>query len=466
MRDQYISAAVVPANDICTVSSVLLVCHQSSTLQRMPSSTAVRATVTSHAAENDADTFALFGFAWGFATLIHQAVFQFEWLNPGVFYVPGWVLTVAAVLVLIRPSSPHRLLFLALMDVIWQVEQMPYRPNHIFFTALVNLTLVLAIGKPALSHAIGALRRADRMEDLDRSDLLHRFAGIVRIEVVLLYAFAALAKFNYDYLDPRVSCAVTMSMESSDWLGSDWLGMKIQSSSFPAVAIWTTIVVEVLIPVALVVPRTRTLGIIIGSLFHFVLAFHPETAIVSFSAMAPALYVLFAPPWFATALKEWWRGRLATRGLRSELALAAGLLSLSVVAVVVMTDVGDFRALVRSGRFGIWLIWATLSFLLFCILMVKHRGPMEPRPIPPGRRPSTIAWAVPLIVLFTGMNPYLGLRTQTSFTMFSNLRTEGGQTNHFFMPLSWHFAGWQKDVVQPLASSHGGLDAARDTLLT
>ena len=126
---------------------------------------------------------------------------------------------------------------------------MPYRPNHIFFTALVNLTLVLAIGKPALSHAIGALRRANRMEDLDRSDLLHRFAGIVRIEVVLLYAFAALAKFDDDYLDSRVSCAVTMSRESSDWLSSDWLEMTIESSSFPADAIWTTIVVEVLIPV-------------------------------------------------------------------------------------------------------------------------------------------------------------------------------------------------------------------------
>ena len=97
--------------------------------------------------------------------------------------------------------------------------------------------------------------------------------------------------------------------------------------------------------------------------------------------------------------------------------------------------------------------------------MVKHRGPMSRDRF---RRSKAVNVRVGCAAhrALHRMNPYLGLRTRTSFTMFSNLRTEGGQTNHLFMPLSWHFAGWQKDIVQPLASSHMGLDAARDTLLT
>jgi hypothetical protein len=30
------------------------------------------------------------------------------------------------------------------------------------------------------------------------------------------------------------------------------------------------------------------------------------------------------------------------------------------------------------------------------------------------------------------------------------------------MPLSWHVAGWQEDIVQPIASSNSELEAARD----
>ena len=39
------------------------------------------------------------------------------------------------------------------------------------------------------------------------------------------------------------------------------------------------------------------------------------------------------------------------------------------------------------------------------------------------------------MLIMNGLSPYLGLKTQTAFSMFSNLRTEGGLTNHLFMPL-------------------------------
>jgi hypothetical protein len=54
----------------------------------------------------------------------------------------------------------------------------------------------------------------------------------------------------------------------------------------------------------------------------------------------------------------------------------------------------------------------------------------------------------PALVLFHGLSPYLGLRTVPAFSMFSNLRTEGGLTNHWFMPSrALRIAGFQEDLV-------------------
>ena len=46
---------------------------------------------------------------------------------------------------------------------------------------------------------------------------------------------------------------------------------------------------------------------------------------------------------------------------------------------------------------------------------------------------------------------YTGLRTQGTFTMFSNIRTEGGTTNHLFLPRFSVF-GYQ-DLVTIVTSS-------------
>jgi hypothetical protein len=54
-------------------------------------------------------------------------------------------------------------------------------------------------------------------------------------------------------------------------------------------------------------------------------------------------------------------------------------------------------------------------------------------------------------VLLNGASPYLGLKTETSFSMFSNLRTEAGEENHLFLPrLDWFEL--QDDVVEIGAS--------------
>ena len=53
----------------------------------------------------------------------------------------------------------------------------------------------------------------------------------------------------------------------------------------------------------------------------------------------------------------------------------------------------------------------------------------------------------PALVLASGLSPYLGLKTLNAFSMYSNLRTEGGVTNHLLVPTATQVFPFQRDLV-------------------
>jgi hypothetical protein len=51
------------------------------------------------------------------------------------------------------------------------------------------------------------------------------------------------------------------------------------------------------------------------------------------------------------------------------------------------------------------------------------------------------------------LSPYLGLKTESSIAMFSNLHTEGGETNHLLFAKPPYLFDYQRDVVEIVGSS-------------
>ena len=74
--------------------------------------------------------------------------------------------------------------------------------------------------------------------------------------------------------------------------------------------------------------------------------------------------------------------------------------------------------------------------------------------------PQPILAVVPLLVFLNGAAPHLGLQTTATWAMFSNLRTEGGRSNHFLIPATAQIFGYQRDVVQIVRSSDEYLQSA------
>ena len=71
----------------------------------------------------------------------------------------------------------------------------------------------------------------------------------------------------------------------------------------------------------------------------------------------------------------------------------------------------------------------------------------------------------PLLLMFNGFGPYVGLKTQTSFSMFSNLHTENGMSNHLIVPAGIQLTNWQYDLVEIIDSSDPNLNSSRDNNL-
>jgi hypothetical protein len=57
-----------------------------------------------------------------------------------------------------------------------------------------------------------------------------------------------------------------------------------------------------------------------------------------------------------------------------------------------------------------------------------------------------------LVMCLNSLSPYVGYKTTNSVSMYSNMRTENGENNHFFMPRLALFA-YQDDIVEVLDSS-------------
>ena len=67
---------------------------------------------------------------------------------------------------------------------------------------------------------------------------------------------------------------------------------------------------------------------------------------------------------------------------------------------------------------------------------------------------------VPILFMINGASPYLGLKTEGSIAMYSNLHVEAGQTNHFVGGVLPFGAAYSSLVVRPVRSNSQGFDHA------
>jgi hypothetical protein len=387
---------------------------------------------------------------WSVYALLHFALTAPLWLPwPGIrhFAVTSWV---AACWALARPSSPRRFVTLIAVWVAADLVALPFVPNHVLFTLFVNVTFLVALGETAWRE------RRSREPGRLVTRAFASFAPLARIELLILYGWATLHKLNRGYLDPATSCGWQFYREIADRL-----------PLLPASAVWShpviaaSLLVEAALPLLLFFRKARVAAIAGALAFHLLLSVHPRWLLESFGCAVLALLVLFLPPAPLAAAASWLERALPARRAAAIGKVALALAAALAVWVGVSRDQAVAGAIVHTARIA-WFGWAALAAGLLAVGVGRARSSGAE----PGRRARSLLWPpprpslaflLPIAVLLNGALPYLGLKTETSFAMFSNLRTEAGEENHLLLPrLDWF--DFQDDVVEIGAASHPELE--------
>lgn len=246
------------------------------------------------------------------------------------------------------------------------------------------------------------------------------YAG-AQATAVVVYLLAFFHKLNADFLSKERSCGAHSALL---FLRDRGIDNKRLADVYSKLAIHGTLVIEFAIPFLLLFPRTRALGLCLAVVFHAQMGFliHLHFSCIMYAALAA-----FVPP-------EAWRGLMPemTPGAWAAVAL---LLALGALGGWRLGVVSSFRH--RRGGRGLQMFFGAYTAAALGVAALLLYGGSVP----------TFAWGelgagewVVLglafsLFLLNGLAPYLGLKTEFSIAMFSNLRHD--PWTHLLVPARW-----------------------------
>lgn len=362
----------------------------------------------------------LFALFFGLFSIFHFLSFPnyyYDFLPPLDFFPLGLL----ALGLVIWPQSRGILIGLMFASLLSGYINAPLESNH---TMLRN---VVALGFVCI-YLINLLRGQNWQKTfLD-------FSIVGQGALLVLYFFGVFHKLNTGFLDPAVSCAVALWREMPPPLS--WI-------DFPAMhyaAIYGTLVIEAGMIIALLIPRFRNLGIAAGIFFHLMLALSNFAIYLPFTTLTISLHLLFLSPESA------WRvvNSPVMQAFKQRIKHPAWI-TLAAVYLIVM-GIGVF-----AKQFTIVTLMATIFVLPLCYAILRYGTSSEAEVPLPSQRASRFGtgFGIALTLAFFAQctMPYAGLKTAQTMNMFSNLRTEGGITNHLVFSSPPSLFGYQDEIV-------------------
>lgn len=332
--------------------------------------------------------------------------------------------------------NPSRIIWAGSHAFFWvafSYQKAPGGPNHLFLMCLISVGIFIAVCLQSLFEL--------KSKSFNREKTFMRLIAFGRWQVLIVYFFAVFHKLNADFFNTESSCAVAMALNIVHHLP----GLSDHDSiPYPMVIIVSTLALEAIIPILLVFPAARFWGVLTGLWFHSLLSMHPNLYVLSFTYEIQAIYMLFIPIKIIERAKEDGAAclfRLGQPKVFNQIVL--GMAALVFLGFSMWIGHGEFAKAFRNILRLIWFGWVTMmsAYLIWNRYYrkneyVKSAAMKESSPWIPGLLLTPIV----LLTFFNGCTPYIGWKTNTNFSMFSNLRTETSTTNHLLLPRS--FGGW------------------------
>lgn len=310
------------------------------------------------------------------------------------------------------PSKDWLLLGLCVADLTHFLTESPATPNHAVLRAFVDLVV---IGHFFVFGTRNALERSK---------------PAIRMLLILVYLISGFHKWNADFLNPAVSCGSQMLLQ-----GASTLHLPAPTGIWLQLAIWGTLGCEAVLPILLLGTRFLKAGLWVALAFHCILALHPHPGIYSFSGLVVASLALWIPEdaWKVLVDRIPQEARLPCQIVSRFILISAALLVLALAEPQWRFGAGWMMWFACAAVSG-WALWTWRELRLGA-----GQGDLRLRTFP-----------IVLLSIFVlnGFAPYLGLQTVRVFSMFSNLRTEGGTSNHLLIGTEQQLFPFQRDLLE------------------
>ena len=350
---------------------------------------------------------------WSLAILFHME-FGLLWNYGGPELASALICSCAALVVLIIPRSTLAFTTLLLTQIYDVFVVLPECPNHWMLAGLASLTLLGGIAWQGLQQR--SWPSIQSVIDPARFPL--------RIGIILFYFWTVFWKLNVDFLRPSTSCAYLFSEGIFDSI------LPVLSHPVGLLSPSMTLAIEFLLPLALLSRRWRLQALFGLALFHTVLGLHINHRLLNFSSVMFGLLALFVmekePDDYGPDEDRGWR-------------IGAVLIWLGLI-VGTLLAVSYRPPFYLLGRFLLWLPLA--AWFLITVLRSPKLPLEESKPVY-----SHLFWLYPALIMLNGITPIAGLKTGTSWQMYSNIILTNTGSNHLLLPKSADAMGWMSDRI-------------------
>lgn len=343
------------------------------------------------------------------------------------------VLFFCALGLLVRNESIFLLNLCSILIVADNILVAPEVPNHRWLTTFVSLGILIStyVNK----------------NNLKIENILKDLAPYIRFLVFTLYFYAVFQKLNTDFLFSDVSCAKKLYKDINTALVI--LPNDLSAINFTP---YLTVIIEGLFLVLLFFSYTRNIGILAAVCFHFFLTIDPATNYTDFSSTLYPLYVFFLSDDFLDKCKRNLPNTFLSL-IENKLLIAVCFLGFLIIFYIMFASyLSNNWSKLDQPRMIFWILYF-ISILSFYIISIS--GKWFDNKIQEFRLFPRIK-ALQILAIFYFINgtlPYLGIKTRTSFDMYSNLRVEYGISNHLIIRKPLDLLGNTSKIVKILDSS-------------
>ncbi|MCB2073698.1 MAG: thiol-disulfide oxidoreductase [Novosphingobium sp.] len=398
-------------------------------------------------AARPSDGLIVFSAIWGLATILSIA--ERTWALGGevgiAIAASQWITLLACLALIARPRQTWLLGLIAAAMAAQYVYRLPVISNNQTIAFFMNSCIVTVLGVEIVRN---------RSIAIDRDEAYERLRVVARALLAVMYFYGIFHKINNDFLDPNVSCAVSLYDPLARPFGLD------QNIVGRYAAIASTFIVELIAMVALYWRRFFWLGLILALMFHYIIPLSAFSWYMDFSCLVFALYVMATPREVSAGLYSTVVALLRSLPVRSPgnaaLLTLVALLIVSTLIVYFVAQGYPPRAQKLLWHSSWLVVWAVVGGATM-VLLTRAALLAMPYSEGYGNRQPLWLYLFPATLFVTSLSPYLGLKTESSIAMFSNLHTEGGQTNHLLLNPPPYIASYQRSLVRIVDSNDGYL---------